>query len=114
MRKRVVLALLLTVGAFYERPVRSQAVPTVRIGLTQNAATVMLRAANAFTIQQNRTRTAKFTMVLALDPAATGTVTNSSLQHRTLIEVDGGKLIVVPRNAKTVIESDVPLEYENR
>jgi stage II sporulation protein D len=74
----------------------------------------MLRAANAFTIQQNRTRTAKFTMVLALDPAATGTVTNSSLQHRTLIEVDGGKLIVVPRNAKTVIEADVPLEYENR
>jgi len=115
MRKRVVLALLLTVGAFYERPVRSQAVPTVRIGLTQNAATVSLRAANAFTIQQNRTRTAKFTPVLALDPAATATVTSANLQYRTLIEVDGGRLIVLPKGAKIQIDAGaVPIEFDSR
>jgi peptidoglycan hydrolase-like amidase len=115
MRKRVVLALLLTVGAFYERSVRSQTVPTVRIGLTQNAATVSLRAANAFTIQQNRTRTAKFTPVLALDPAATATVTSANLQYRTLIEVDGGRLIVLPKGAKIQIDAgSVPIEFDNR
>src|SRR5215510_4418154 len=115
MRKRVVLALLLTVGAFYERPVRSQAVPTVRIGLTQNAATVSLRAANAFTIQQNRTRTAKFTPVLALDPAATATVTSANLQYRTLIEMDGGRLIVLPKGARIQIDAGgVPIEFDNR
>src|SRR6476620_4177811 len=115
MRKRVILALFLILGAISGPPARSQTVPTVRIVLSQNAATVTLRAASAFTIQQNRTRTAKFTMVLALDPAATGTVPNSSLQYRTLVEVDGGRLIVLPRNAKTAIDAgDVPLEYDNR
>src|SRR5262245_60583935 len=97
MRKRWLLALFLTVGALYERPVRSQTVPTVRIGLTQSAATATFRASNAFTIQQNRTRTAKFTMALAVDPAATGVLTNSSLQYRTIIELDGGRIILLPK-----------------
>src|SRR5215813_10394573 len=115
MRKRVVLALLLTVGAFYERPVRSQTAPTVRIGLTQNSATVTLRAANGFTIQQNRTRTAKFTPVLALDPAATATMTSANLQYRTLIELDGGRLIVLPKGTKTQIDTGgTPIEFDNR
>ena len=64
MRRRILLAFLLTIGAFYERSARAQIPPTVRIGLTQNAATVSLRSADDFTIQQNRTRTAKFSMVL--------------------------------------------------
>jgi len=115
MRKRCLLALFLTVGALYERPVRSQTAPTVRIGLTQNAATVSLRAANAFTIQQNRTRTAKFTMVLSLDPAAAGVVTNSNLQYRTLVELDGGRIIVLPKGVKTQIDAGgMPVEFDNR
>ena len=63
-RTRFLLALILTIGALGQRSVRSQNPPTVRIGLTQSAATVSLRAASAFTVQQNQTRTAKFTMVL--------------------------------------------------
>src|SRR5262249_24140407 len=115
MRKRWLLQLSLTVGALYERPVRSQTAPTVRIGLTQNAATVTLRAANAFTIQQNRTRTAKFTMALAVDPAATGVLTNSNLQYRTVIELDGGRIIVLPKGAKTQVDGGgVPVEFDNR
>ena len=42
----------------------------VRIGLNQNASTVTLRSDNAFTVQQTRTRTAKFTMILSVDANA--------------------------------------------
>src|SRR5205085_8765525 len=98
MRRRFVAALLLIVGALYERPVRSQTAPTVRIGLTQNASTVTIRASTAFTIQQVRTRTAKFTMVLSLDPAVTGPLTSANLQYRTLVELDGSRLIALPKN----------------
>src|SRR4030095_2403035 len=114
MRKRFVVALLLTAGALYERPVRSQTVPTVRIGLTQNASTVSLRASTAFTIPQNRTRTAKFTPVLALDPVAMAGVPRANLRYRTIIELDGGRLIVLPKSAKIQIDAGVPIEFDNR
>jgi stage II sporulation protein D len=115
MRKRFLVAFLLLLGALTEGPVRSQTAPFVRIGLNQNAATVSLRSATAFTIQQNRTRTAKFTAVLALDPAASGVITSANLQYRTLVEIDGGKLIVVPKNEKVRIESNgSPIEFDNR
>jgi len=114
-KRRLVVLLLLTVGALYERPVRSQTAPTVRIGLNQNASTVTLRAASPFTIQQNRTRTAKFTTVLAIDPAATGVLTSANLQYRTLIELDGSRLIVLPKGGKTQVDAgDVPIEFDNR
>src|SRR5437016_4966332 len=45
-----------------------QADPVVRIGLNQNASTVTIRSAQAFQVEQNTTRTAKFTAALALDP----------------------------------------------
>src|SRR5215510_14275214 len=112
MRKRFVLALLLVLVALYQLPVRSQTPPVVRIGLTHNASTVMIRAASAFTSQQRRTRSATFSMVLAVDPAVTGTVTSASLQYRTLLEMDGGKLVVMPKNAKTQIDAgNIPLEF---
>src|SRR5262249_15156886 len=115
LKRRLVVVLLVTVGALYERPVRSQNVLTVRIGLNQNATTVTLLAVNAFTIQQNRTRTAKFTTVLAIDPAATGVLTSANLQYRTLIELDGGRVIVLPKGAKTQVDAgDVPIEFDNR
>ena len=115
MRKRFVLALLLTAATLAERPVASQTPSTVRIGLTQNAASVSLRAANPFTVQQNRTRTAKFSMVLSVDPAATGTLTSSNLQYRILVELDGGRLVVLPRGAKTQIEAGgASIEFDNR
>lgn len=116
MRKPLSLVLLLTVGALYERPVRSQTAPTVRIGLNQNASTVTLRSANPFTIQQNRTRSAKFTMVLSVDPAALNRVlTRTDLQYRAIVELDGGKLLVLPKPAKIRIEpTGAPFEIENR
>src|SRR5216117_2035772 len=100
MRKRIAVALLLTVGALYERPVRSQTAPAVRIGVNQSAGTVSVRSAEPFTVQQNSTRTAKFRMVLTLDPNASCAVTKASLQYRTLVELDGEKLIVLPKSGK--------------
>jgi len=114
MRKRFLVAALVIFGAIYT-PVRSQTPPTVRIGLTQNAATVTLRSANAFTVQQTRTRSAKFTMVLAVDPAFTGALTSADLQHRTIVEVDGGRVFVLPKTARTQIEpGGTPIEFDNR
>src|SRR5437870_4428346 len=117
MRKRILLALLLAITALYERPVRSQTVPTVRIGLSQNASTVSIRSSEAFAIQQNRTRTAKFTMILTVDPTIpNGVMTRNDLQYRALVEIDGGGILVIPKSTKIRVEpaGSVPIEVENR
>jgi stage II sporulation protein D len=117
MRKRIAVALLLTVGALYQSPGGSQTAPTVRIGLTQNAATVSLRSTDAFTIQQNLTRTAKFSMILAVDQAASDRVlTRNDLQYRALVEIDGGKILVIPKSEKVRVEprSSAPIAVDNR
>jgi peptidoglycan hydrolase-like amidase len=117
MRTRIAVALLLTVGALYERPGRSQTAPTVRIGLTQNASTVSIRSADGFTIQQSRTRTAKFSMILAVDSSASNRpLTRSDLQYQTLVEIDGGRILIVPKTSKVRIEpqSSAPIEVDNR
>src|SRR5438552_5929822 len=117
MRKRIAVALLLLAGAFYDRPARSQTVPAVRIGLSQNATTVSVRSANPFTIQQNPTRTAKFSMILAVDPAiANRLLTKTDLQYRAIVEIDGGKIVVLPKAAKVRVDpaGSSPIEVENR
>src|SRR5262245_61780503 len=111
MRRFIFVALLLVISR-----AQAQNEPTVRIGLTQSAATVSLRAAAPFSIQQNSTRTAKFTLVLALDPAAAGALKKADLQYRILVELDGGKLIVLARNGRLRINApgDDPIEFDNR
>src|SRR5256712_10029797 len=117
MRKRIAVALLLITGALYERPGGSQTAPTVRIGLTQNAPTVSIRSAQPFTAQQNQTRTAKFTMVVALDPAAANRVlTRADLQYRPIVEIDGGRIVVVPKNERVRIDlqGNAGIDVDNR
>jgi stage II sporulation protein D len=122
MRKLLVAALFLTVGALYERPGRSQtaptiqAEPTIRIGLNQNASTINIRSSAAFTVQENRTRTAKMTRVLALDSANINRVlSRADLDYRMLVELDAGKLLVLPVKTKVRIEpTGTPIEIENR
>jgi stage II sporulation protein D len=111
MRRLILSALLLVVIA----RAQAQNEPNVRIGLTQNAQTVSLRAGTAFTVESNRTRTARFTMVVALNPAAAGALTKADLQYRTIVELDGGKLIVLPKNGKVRIDppGDIPIEFDN-
>jgi peptidoglycan hydrolase-like amidase len=117
MRHRILLAVLLTVGTLSERSARSQSPFTVRIGLTQSAATVSLRSSDDFTIQQNRTRTAKLSMVLSVDPAVSNrALTRNDLQYRALVEIDGGKILVVPNTERIRIEpkSNALIEFDNR
>src|SRR5215510_6146548 len=98
MLRRILLALLVTFAALYGPAARSQTVPRVRIGLTQNAATVSLRSSDDFTIRQNRTRTAKFSMVLGVDSSVSNrALTKNDLQYRALVEIDGGKIFVIPK-----------------
>src|SRR3989441_1824684 len=117
MRKRIAVGLLLTLGALYERPGRSQTAPTVRIGLTQNASTVSVRSTQPFTIQQIQTRSAKFTMVIAVERSVTGRVlTRNDLQYRPVIEIDRGRFVLVPKNEKIRIDSvgNAGIEVDNR
>ncbi len=89
--------------------------PIVRIGLNQSAASVTIKSAQPFQIDQNPTRSAKFSSVLALDPAAGGVIRKESLQYRMLIELDGGKVLVQPLNNKIRIDSaGGRLEFDNR
>src|SRR5215831_5132824 len=89
--------------------------PVVRIGLNQNAASVTVKSAQPFQIEQNPTRSAKFTPVLALDPNASGAIRKETLQYRMLIELDGGNVLVQPLNNKIRIESaGGRLEFDNR
>ena len=119
MSKVLFAAFLLTVGTLYERPGRSQtaptaqAEPTVRIGLNQNASTVNVRSSSPFTVQQTSTRTAKFSMVLALDPGARA-LSRADLQYRMVVELDGGVLFVLPPSTKVRIEPAAgPIEFDN-
>ena len=116
MRKRIAVALLLIVGALYERPGRSQTAPVVRIGLTQNALTVSVRSTQPFTLQKYQTRTAKFTMVVTLDSAANRVLTRKDLQYRAIVEIDGGRIVLVPKNEKVRIDSvgDDGIQVDNR
>src|SRR5688572_19041723 len=99
MRTFIAAFLLLISGA------QAQDELIVRIGLNQKASTVTLRSDNAFTVQQNRTRTAKFTMILSVDAAAADrALSQANLQFRTLVELDGGKLLVLPMASKVRIE----------
>lgn len=89
--------------------------PIVRIGLNQNAATVTIRSANAFTVEQRATRTATFASVLALDPNATGTLAKADLRYRITAELDGGAVVILPAGARARIEPVAsPLEIEAR
>src|SRR6476646_5047656 len=85
--------------------------PAVRIGLNQNASTVTIRSASAFTVEQRTTRSATFSTVLALDPAAGGSLKKSDLQYRTTIELDGEIILVMPSGAHVrIAPAGAPLE----
>src|SRR3989442_8874755 len=117
MRKRIAVALLLITGAVFEGPGGAQTAPTVRLGLTQTAPTVSIRSAQPFTVQQNQPRTAKFPMVVALDPAAANRVlTRADLQYRPIVEIDGGRIVVVPKNERVRIDlqGNAGIDVDNR
>jgi peptidoglycan hydrolase-like amidase len=93
IRRAVMLATLLV--SF----VSVQSEPTIRIGLSQNAGTITVRSTEAFSIQQQSTRSAKFTSVLAIDDSVLSQVlSKNELRYRMVVELDGGRYIALPLN----------------
>jgi peptidoglycan hydrolase-like amidase len=89
--------------------------PTVRIGLNQNAASVTIRSAEAFTVEGRATRSATFASVLAVDPARSGALAPSDMQYRVTVTLDGGAILVLPAGARVRIEPPAaPLEIDTR
>ena len=110
MRALFPALLLLIAGA------QAPAEPVVRIGLSHDASTVTLRSDNAFTVQRIRTRSATFTMVLSVDAAAANrTLSRADLRYRTLVELEGGRLLVLPTTTRVRIEpAGALIEIGNR
>ena len=111
MRQILLGLALLLVSLPQQPPVE----PTVRIGLTQNAATVTVRSAETFVIAGQPTRSATFASTLAVDPKTSGPIPAADLQYRVTVRLDDGVVIVMPAGARVRIEPPVfPLEIETR
>jgi peptidoglycan hydrolase-like amidase len=106
---------LVAVLVFLAAAVQPAAEPTVRIGLTQNAATITIKSGAPFSIQQRTTRSATFGSALAIDPGTSGPMAKSDLRYRLTVELDGGVVLVMPAGAHVRIEAPpAPLEIEGR
>jgi stage II sporulation protein D len=89
--------------------------PTVRIGLTQNAATVTIRSTSPFAVERRLTRSVTFNSVLALDPNASGPLGKADLQYRVTAELDDGSILIVPAGGRARIDPPPsPLEIDTR
>ena len=110
MRSRLLCLLLLLAAA--QQPAVE---PTVRIGLNQNATTVVVRSAEMFTVEGRATRSATFASALAVDATKSGPVASTDLQQRLTITLDGGVVIVMPAGGRARIEpAAAPLEIDTR
>jgi peptidoglycan hydrolase-like amidase len=110
MRQLLVAVLFLMGGT--TQPARE---PIVRIGLNQNAATVTIRSASPFTVEQRPTRSATFASVLAVDSGATGALKKADLKYRMTVELDGDIVLALTPGARVRIEPPgAPLEIETR
>src|SRR6516162_2414507 len=110
--RQALLAALFLVVSIAPQPVTE---PVVRIGLTQNAATVTIKSAAPFTISQRTTKSAVFASVLAIDPNASGPIAKTDLRYRVTVELDGGVVVVMSPGARVRIEpSASPLDIEGR
>ena len=108
-------AFLLSVVVLLFHGQGSRVEPIVRIGLTQNAATVTVQSAEPFTVAERTTRTATFSSVLAVDPNAQGAVPAADLQYRVTVRLDDGSVLVLPAGARVRIEpSAALLQIETR
>jgi peptidoglycan hydrolase-like amidase len=93
IRRGILLATLLV------SLVSVQSEPTIRIGLSQSAGTFTIRSTESFSVQQQSTRSAKFTPVLSIDDSVLSRVLGKDdLRYRMVVELDGGRYIALPLN----------------
>jgi stage II sporulation protein D len=82
-----------------------QSEPVVRIGLDQNAPTVTIRSTEEFTVQKQPTRTARFSPVLSIsDSGSASVLRREDLSYRMAVELDGGRLLVLPMTTRIRIQ----------
>src|SRR5689334_18044526 len=113
--RKLLAGVLLIVAGFIPRAASSQTEPIVRIGLNQNATSVTLRSSGSFKVQQQNTRSAKFTAVLTIDPAALNRVVKKEdLRYRMVVELDNGSLVILPLSDKVRVESSGTIEFEGK
>jgi stage II sporulation protein D len=111
MRSLLIALLLLPVLATQQPSVE----PSVRIGLTQNAASVTVRSTEPFTVEGRATRTATFALVLAVDPNKSGPIGAADMHYRLTVTLDNGATIVMPSGGRVRIEPSVaPLGIDTR
>ena len=109
--RQLLLAVLLILGT----SLQTGSEPIVRIGLNQNAASVTIRSAGDFTVEQRTTRSATFATTLAIDPASTGALKRADLQYRMTVTLDGDVVLIVAPGQRIRIEPPAaPLEIDNR
>src|ERR1700730_5617338 len=100
MRTFLIAAMLVVLPA-----TQIQREPVVRVGLMQNVSTVTVRSTRPFAVQQHRTASATFSVVVTIPSVATRKVLNrSDLQNRMAVEIDGGQLFVLPMSTRVRIE----------
>ncbi len=110
--RHLVVGVLLLVALAGQQPATE---PTVRIGLTQNAATITVRSTAAFTVDGHSTRTATFASVLAIDPKTSGAVSKADLQYRVTTQIDGDVVLVMPAGSHVRLQpGSALLEVDGR
>jgi len=111
MRSILLCVLFLLVPAAQQPSVE----PNVRIGLTQNAASVTVRSTEPFTVEGRISRSATVASVLTIDPARSGAVAAADMQYRVTVTLDDGVIIVMPAGARVRIEPPAAaLEIDTR
>jgi stage II sporulation protein D len=79
--------------------------PIVRIGLAADAATVTVRSDLPFLVERQRTRSVKFSTALAVGATSPAVpVTKSALVYRQIVELDDGRVLVLPITSKIRME----------
>lgn len=110
MRQCLLALLLLTAG-----PTQPPSEPIVRIGLNQNAATVTIRSASPFTVEQRTTRSATFASVLAVEPGTSGPLKKADLKYRITVELDGDVVLALaPGSRVRIAPGGAPFEIDTR
>jgi peptidoglycan hydrolase-like amidase len=114
--RKLLAGVLLIIAGLIPRAASSQTEPIVRIGLSQNAASVVLRSVSSFKVEQYTTRSARFSTVLTLEPSALNrALKKEDLKYRMVVELDNGNLVALPMSDKVRIEApSMPMEFEGK
>jgi peptidoglycan hydrolase-like amidase len=122
MKRKALLFVILLLACFEPRlhpalmVMQIQGEPAVRIGLDQNLSVFTLRSTQPFNVQDQSTRSARFSIVFAVNDSDSGRVLRTTdLQHRMSVELEGGRLLILPMSTQIRIEGgNARLQIDDR